>query len=69
LTPEQYPLILNTNQAAQLLRCGRTTVYKLVEEGIIPGMRYGKGWKFNRDALLRIVASGGIKNNRTGTAG
>ncbi|MDI3535479.1 MAG: Helix-turn-helix domain [Thermosediminibacterales bacterium] len=61
MKPEDYPLILNTMQAAKLLRCGRTTIYKLAEKRIIPAMKYGKGWKFNRDALLRVVANGGLK--------
>jgi excisionase family DNA binding protein len=58
--PTEYPLILKTKEATKLLRCGRQTLYDLAEKGIIPGMYYGKGWKFNRDIILAIVASGGI---------
>ncbi|MHB1418876.1 MAG: helix-turn-helix domain-containing protein [Bacillota bacterium] len=62
LEANDYPLILKTNEAAKLLRCGRRTLCALAAEGRMPGMYYGKGWKFNRDTVLEIVAHGGLDN-------
>lgn len=44
--------ILTPVQVAQLLKLHLKTVYKLAEDGTIPGNRVGRNWRFKRSAIL-----------------
>lgn len=48
--------ILNVEEAADLLRIPRSSVYKLAQEGKIPAQKVGKHWRFHRPTLLNWVA-------------
>ena len=48
--------ILNVEEAADLLRIPRSSVYKLAQEGKIPAQKVGRHWRFNRVTLLNWVA-------------
>jgi excisionase family DNA binding protein len=51
------PEILTAKEVASLLKIRISTVYKLAEEGKIPGRRIiGRFWRFHRDTLLKWVA-------------
>ena len=34
------------------------TVYRLAEQGIIPGHKIGRRWRFRRKSILDLVAGG-----------
>jgi excisionase family DNA binding protein len=53
--------ILNVSQVSKLLKLHRRTVYKLAQNGIIPGWQVGKNWRFLK---LEIIKSFGKKRNR-----
>lgn len=48
--------VLNTEQAAELLKLHPTTVSQLARSGQIPARRLGKEWRFRRSALLNSVS-------------
>ena len=50
--------ILTVDEAAELLRIPRSSVYKLAQEGKIPAQKVGKHWRFNRAILMNWVAGG-----------
>lgn len=45
-TPFMTPL-----EVARLLRISRATVYRQLEAGVIPGIRFGKVWRCRRDRV------------------
>ena len=47
LTPD----VMTLNEVAEYLRIPRSTVYKLVQEGRIPGQKVGRQWRFRRDTI------------------
>ena len=47
--------ILNTQEAAELLRVTPRTVKQLAAAGKIPARKVGRGWRFSRAALLEHV--------------
>ena len=47
--------ILTPSEVAALLRIHVRTVYKLADEGVIPGNRIGRNWRFDRSAILGLV--------------
>jgi excisionase family DNA binding protein len=48
--------ILTATEAAALLKVHKRTVYRLAEQGIIPGNRIGHRWRFNRTNILALVS-------------
>jgi excisionase family DNA binding protein len=48
--------ILTANEAAALLKVHKRTVYRLAEQGIIPGNRIGHRWRFNRLNIMALVS-------------
>lgn len=49
--------VLGVEEAARLLRVGRSTIYELVARNEIPHRRLGKHIRFNRDALMSWLGS------------
>lgn len=48
--------VMNTDELAEYLRLPKTTVYKLVQSGKIPGRKAGRQWRFHRDAIDRWLS-------------
>ncbi len=48
--------VLTVEEAADLLRIPRSSVYKLAQEGKIPAQKVGRHWRFHRATLLKWVA-------------
>ena len=49
--------ILTPAEVAAILRIHVRTVYKLVEEGVIPGNRIGRSWRFSKKDILDLVSN------------
>jgi len=47
--------ILTANQVADLLQIHPRTVYKLVKQGLLPGRKFGGGWRFSKSEILAMV--------------
>lgn len=50
---KQTPDVMTLNEVAEYLRIPRSTVYKLVREGRIPGQKIGRQWRFRRAVVER----------------
>jgi len=48
--------ILTPSQVAELLRIHVKTVYRLANEGTIPGNRIGRSWRFRKRDILNLVS-------------
>ena len=48
--------ILTATEAAELLKVHKRTVYRLAEEGVIPGSRIGHRWRFSKKNILALVS-------------
>ncbi len=49
---------LTVIEAAQYLKMGRSTVYKLAQEGKLPTHKVGRQWRFDAKELDEWVKSG-----------
>ncbi|MFQ5553201.1 MAG: helix-turn-helix domain-containing protein [Thermoplasmata archaeon] len=48
--------IITPSQVAVLLQIHVKTVYRLAEQGVIPGNRIGRRWRFSKKDILRLVS-------------
>lgn len=58
--------ILTPSQVAALLQIHVKTVYRLTEEGVIPGNRIGRSWRFNKMDILDLVSNKRGKQSKYG---
>ncbi len=56
--------ILTVEEAADLLKIPRSSVYKLAQEGKIPAQKVGRHWRFYRPTLLRWIAGQAYFENK-----
>jgi excisionase family DNA binding protein len=47
----ELPQVLGPAQVAEWLEMSESGVRRLAAQGVIPGRKIGKLWRFNRDAL------------------
>lgn len=45
--------VLTIDELAEYLKISKSTLYKLAQEGRIPGQKVGKHWRFRKDAIDR----------------
>lgn len=50
--------ILTASQVAELLQVHLRTIYKLARRGLIPGRKFGGGWRFSKEEILKMISSG-----------
>lgn len=55
--------VLDSVQAAQLLKVSKNTLLKLAQEGKVPGQKVGHQWRFSRLALVKWLENGQVKKN------
>ncbi len=48
--------IITPIEVASLLRIHVKTVYRLAEEGLIPGKKIGRSWRFRRSSVLELMS-------------
>lgn len=47
----QHDDIMTINTLAEYLKISTSTLYKLVQDGKLPGQKVGKRWRFHKDAI------------------
>lgn len=57
------PVLLTIREAATVLRLPRSHVYKLVAEGILPKVSFGRAIRIHRQAIASILAQGVPKSD------
>lgn len=62
--PDREGEILTLDEVALYLKAGKRTVYRLVQQGKIPGFKLGGTWRFRRAELDRWIAAG-IRKKKT----
>jgi excisionase family DNA binding protein len=50
--------IITASDVASLLQVHLKTVYRLARSGLIPGRKFGGGWRFSKEEILRMVSTG-----------
>ena len=45
------PDVMTIDELAGYLQLSKSTLYKLAQEGKVPGQKVGKHWRFHKDAI------------------
>ncbi|MGQ9736412.1 MAG: helix-turn-helix domain-containing protein [Armatimonadota bacterium] len=51
------PEVMSIRELADYLRVSVHTVYRLAEQGKLPGRKVGKHWRFHRDVIVEWLAT------------
>ncbi|GIV14919.1 MAG: hypothetical protein KatS3mg022_0354 [Armatimonadota bacterium] len=51
------PEVMSVRELAEYLRISVHTVYRLAEQGKLPGRKVGKHWRFHRDVIVAWLAT------------
>ena len=51
------PSVMTIDELAAYLNVAKSTLYKLAQEGKVPGQKVGKHWRFHKDAVDNWLAS------------
>ena len=57
LDPESS--VFTIEELARYLKISKSTLYKLAQEGVLPGQKVGKHWRFHKDAIDEWLCSRG----------
>lgn len=49
--------ILTIEELSEYLKVSKSTLYKLAQEGILPGAKVGKHWRFHKDTVVEWLKS------------
>ncbi len=49
--------VMTIEELSVYLKVSKSTLYKLAQEGSLPGQKVGKHWRFHRDVIDRWLAS------------
>lgn len=55
--------VLTIDELADYLKVSKSTLYKLAQEGRIPGQKVGKHWRFRKDAIDRWLESADLRDD------
>jgi len=54
-----YDAVLTIDELAAYLKIAKSTLYKLAQEGKLPGQKVGRHWRFHREAVDEWLKHGG----------
>ena len=55
--PKPVPEVMTIDDLAGYLQVSKSSLYKLAQEGRVPGQKVGKHWRFKKDAVDRWLES------------
>lgn len=55
------PLVLTSEQAAEVLQINRRTLTNMLDRGTLRGVKIGKEWRVSRTEIMRFVEGNGTK--------
>lgn len=61
---ESPETVMTLDEVVAYLRLPKSTVYRLVQSGKIPGQKAGRQWRFHRDAIDAWLSAGSTKKPR-----
>lgn len=51
MTEAVHDLVMTIDELSAYLKIAKSTLYKLAQEGKLPGQKIGRHWRFHREAI------------------
>ena len=58
--------VLTTKELSAYLKLNPVTIYRYAAQGLIPAVRLGKIWRFDRETIDKWINGGGKSKKETG---
>lgn len=52
------PAVMTIDELARYLQVSKSSLYKLAQEGKVPGQKVGKHWRFRKELIDRWLGEG-----------
>ena len=59
--------VMTIEELSAYLKIPKSTLYKLAQEGKLPGQKVGRHWRFHRETIDRWLSQGGSEATIGGT--
>lgn len=59
MAKRQTDTVMTIGELAEYLKLSRSTLYKLCQEGKVPGQKVGRHWRFHRTVIDLWLTRGG----------
>jgi excisionase family DNA binding protein len=59
---DMQPKVITIGELSTYLRVHRSTIYRLLKKGELPGFKIGSDWRFNREAIDQWRLQGAVLN-------
>ena len=56
MSSDENAVVMTVSEVAEFLRLAESTVYKLAQEGKLPGRKIGGMWRFSRKEVESLVS-------------
>jgi excisionase family DNA binding protein len=50
--------IMTASELAEYLRLNEVTIYRLAQEGKLPGLKVGRQWRFKKEVIDELLRTG-----------
>lgn len=64
MAPTSNNEVMTLDELSVYLKIPKSTLYKLVQEGRLPGQKIGKQWRFGKHGIDQWLAEGGLQSGR-----
>lgn len=68
MTPRHRSALMTVAEVALVMRLSKATVYRLMQAGEIPAVRFGRSYRVSEAAVSEYVARSGLNTNEGSTA-
>ena len=68
MAPTPNNEVMTLDELSVYLKIPKSTLYKLVQEGRLPGQKIGKQWRFGKQGIDQWLAEGGLQSGRASEA-
>ncbi|MEX0654157.1 MAG: helix-turn-helix domain-containing protein [Phycisphaeraceae bacterium] len=63
MAKKQADMVMTIGDLAVYLKLSKSTLYKLAQEGKVPGQKVGRHWRFHREVIDRWLSSADQKDS------
>ena len=67
--PDDHKNVMGIEGLAKYLDVSKSTLYKLAQEGKLPGQKVGKHWRFRKETIDKWIDTGTTPESQDGNEG